>query len=472
MERDRLRELQNDSQIRPIDFIWYNPHGSQEADTSPNGVDRLAQEGVKRLRQAGFNIVTVAPVVGDNSKNVADFNIGRTFVPSGAFARFVAGQIGTSWSFSLPFNKWEAFEMFFRLKPHAIFVEEPFQGFGPHSIFSGIPTREEDNKPVPVEIARFHAGRFNKRAENVFKVLLGVGKAFRRPRITEFGLPNGRFTNGIVGTLIDDLDMSIAVSKATAEVSRKRHGQEKDFRVVYNGIDTERFRPEGNKIESWKTDDKKVVLLALGRMEKRKGYDIGILAYEAIKKTRPNTKLIIAGEGLEKNSLMELVKTRQIKDVEFVGLLISQEYEMALRTADVGLYPARGGEGFGRVVAEGLASGLLSVVSNIAGYNEVTDGGRTFAVMAEAKNSADFAQKAIEILDMSDETREKLKWEAAAYINSKFAWDIINGQLVVLFEEAFVRHGIVDWEKAQERYGKQLKKLDISGDIFVQKKNY
>lgn len=470
MEQDRLRELQNDSQIRPIDFIWYNPHGFQKGEKNPNGVDRLAQEGIDRLRQAGYNIVTVAPKVGDNSKNVADFNIGRTFVPSGALGRFVAGQIGTSYPFSLPFNKWEAFEMFFRLKPHAIFVEEPFQGFGPHSIFSGIPTREEDNKPVPVEIARFHAGRFNKRAENVFKVLLGAGKAFRRPRFTEFGFPNGRFTKGVVSTLLDDLDISIAVSKATAEASRKRHGQGRDFRVVYNGIDTERFKPEGKKRETWKRDDKKIVLIAMGRMEKRKGYEVGILAYEQIKKIRPNTKLIIAGDGLEEKSLRELVKTRQIKDVEFAGLLTSQEYEMALRTADIGLYPAIGGEGFGRVVAEGLASGLLSVVSSIDGYNEVTDGGKPFALMAQAKNAGDFAQKAIKILDMSDETREKLKWESASYINSSFAWDIITGQLVVLFDEAFRSHEKVDWEKAQERYAKKLKKLSLTGDIFVAKR--
>ena len=143
---------------------------------------------------------------------------------------------------------------------------------------------------------------------------------------------------------------------------------------------------------------------------------------------------------------------------------------MALRTADVGIYPAIGGEGWGIVVGEGLASGLLSVVSNISGYDEVTERGQPFALMAEPKNPQDIAEKAIKILNSSDEVMKNLKWEAAKYIRLRFAWDIIINQLAGHIQTVLDSRTKVNWEETREKYARKPKFLPPSGTLFIAKK--
>ncbi len=61
--------------------------------------------------------------------------------------------------------------------------------------------------------------------------------------------------------------------------------------------------------------------------------------------------------------------------VFFHGGLSRRELYGSLCTYDIMVHPART-EGFGLVIAEGLAAGLKMVVSDIAGPVEVVDGGR------------------------------------------------------------------------------------------------
>jgi len=422
-------------------ILWYNPYGTLDRDKSSSGVNDLFQEGKPYIESKGFKIISVAPRVGDNSNNVADYNLGETFL----IPPWLTHIIGTGLPFSLPYDKRKARDLIVKTKPDFLFLEEPTQGFGAHGLISGMP-RREDGKPTSVVGARFHAGIYSEYADTIFRVILSMGKQLKRPQFTKNGLPNGKLTPGVVNTLLKDLMFRIANSKATAKAFERRFKDNSEYKVIYNGINTDELTPEGPVMEEWE-DGKDTILCAPGRLEKRKGPEYALQGYAIAKRERPNTKLIIAGDGPERENLETMVGSRGIPDVKFVGRLPRGDYIKALRTADLSLCTSVGGEGFGRTVVEPLACGTPVVASNIDGYREATEGGQPFALMSEPKDPEDIARKVIEVFDWSPETREKMKWEAALYVRERFAWPIIAAQIAGVLNDSYNNHGGVDWSK-------------------------
>lgn len=442
--------------------LWVNPFGWQDRDSSANGVNGVAQEGIIRLRQKGLDVVTAGPHVGDDKNNVADVIVGNTLQLHDWMTKIT----GTAYPFSLPFRKERAASLILAAEPDVMFMEQPDQGFAGHSFISGAQIEENRQTLIPV-MARFHAGIYNEAMDFLYRSFIRSLKLARRPRFTRLGL-----TDGVTNTIVDNLQLCLVTSRAVERVSQRRYGK-REYKLLPNGIDIDKFAPEDSKhpvIKEWREDGKEIILIAMGRIEKRKGVIYGLEAYKTIKAKRHNTKLMIVGDGPEKKGIEQKVNLERIEDVHFTGRLSREEYAMALRTADLGIYPAIGGEGWGIVVGEGLASGLLSVESNISGYDEVTEGGQPFAVMAEPKNPADIAEKGLGIFGLSQEVRQNLKWQAAEYIRLRFAWDIIIGQLAGHIQTALDSGTKVNWKKARERYAKKLKLFPPSGTLFVAKK--
>lgn len=443
-------------------LLWVNPYGWLDLNHSSNGVNGVAQEGIKRLGEKGLSVVTVGPHVGNDIHNIADIIVGNTFNLPSIWAKVT----GTDFPLSLPFRKERATSLILATEPDVMFIEQPDQGFAGHSFISGAQIGKDRRTLIPV-VARFHGAIYNEAADFYYRTFIKLLKLTKRPRFTKLG-----FSDGIANTVLDNLQLCIVTSKAIERVSKRRYG-EREYKLLPNGIDVDKFAPEDSKhpvIQEWRRDGKEIVLIAMGRMEKRKGVIYGLEAYRIIKAKRPNTKLIVAGDGRERKNLEQKVDLERIENVQFAGRLSRKEYGMALRTADVGIYPAIGGEGWGLVVGEGLASGLPSVVSNISGYDEVIEGGQPFALLAEPKNPADIAKKALEVLNLSQEARQNLKWQAAKYIRSRFAWDKIINQMVGHIQTVLDSGTKVNWEEARERYAKKPKFFPPSGTLFVAKK--
>jgi len=85
----------------------------------------------------------------------------------------------------------------------------------------------------------------------------------------------------------------IAVSKPALDyVSRYLPD---DYRIIPNGIDIERFSPDGPQREEFADD--KLNILFVGRLEKRKGLDYLLRACAQVKKHFTNFRLIVVGPG-------------------------------------------------------------------------------------------------------------------------------------------------------------------------------
>lgn len=157
------------------------------------------------------------------------------------------------------------------------------------------------------------------------------------------------------------LDTKVAISKA-AELSVKRYfGGE--FLIIPCGVDTARFKPGASP--AIPKDGKKNIVF-VGRLDERKGADVLIKAFELVKTP---SRLIIVGDGPLRTKLRRMAKGNS--SIVFTGKVSDELLPSFYASADICVFPAKGGESFGIVIIEAYASGKPVVASDIEGYREI-----------------------------------------------------------------------------------------------------
>lgn len=163
------------------------------------------------------------------------------------------------------------------------------------------------------------------------------------------------------------------------------YGVTSPIEVVSNGIDTERFTPEGSASEL--IDAEGPVVLFVGRLVEGKRPEVAIEAFAEVRKSLPDAELYLCGEGPLQSELIELASELGVREaVTFLGQVPYEEMPTVYRGADVLVLPSRA-EGVPRTIMEALASGVSVVSSDLpqvrsAFGDEVVyvDGGDSVAV--------------------------------------------------------------------------------------------
>jgi len=133
--------------------------------------------------------------------------------------------------------------------------------------------------------------------------------------------------------------------------------------VVSNGIDTERFTPEGSTSEL--IDAEGPVVLFVGRLVEGKRPEVAIEAFAEVCTSLPDAELYLCGEGPLQSELVELAAELGVREaVTFLGQVPYEEMPTVYRGADVLVLPSRA-EGVPRTIMEALASGVSVVSSDL-----------------------------------------------------------------------------------------------------------
>jgi glycosyltransferase involved in cell wall biosynthesis len=121
-----------------------------------------------------------------------------------------------------------------------------------------------------------------------------------------------------------------------------------------------------------KWEDREKVIISAGRLEKQKGFDLLIAAFDHAMAGHPEWKLKIIGEGTQREALKGMISARSLGDrVEIMGttdaifseFLRAQVYVLSSRF-----------EGFPNVLTEALAAGLAVIAADcLSGPSEVIE---------------------------------------------------------------------------------------------------
>ena len=197
----------------------------------------------------------------------------------------------------------------------------------------------------------------------------GVLRAHVAPAVATFhrggGGPALTLTKPLLRRLAKDLDAAAAVSTSAAATIKAACGIETT--VLFNGFEMERF------VATPRERGDEVVVLVLGRHEERKGISHAINAVRAHNaKDETPWRLIVLGDGPQRRSL-EAVAAGD-RSIEFVGATSDELKRRWLRRANALIAPSIGGESFGMILLEGMASETTVVASDIEGYREAASG--------------------------------------------------------------------------------------------------
>jgi glycosyltransferase involved in cell wall biosynthesis len=153
-----------------------------------------------------------------------------------------------------------------------------------------------------------------------------------------------------------------AVSRFTADLLKQELGYQGRVRVIYNGVDTEAFRPR----PSPRGEDGMIKVLFSGNLTRRKGAD---LLPRIADRLAPNVKILYT-EGLRRHAQLAAHPR-----LECVGPVPFTAMPALYREADLLVTPSVR-EGFGLNAAEAMASGLPVVASDCSSLPELVEAGR------------------------------------------------------------------------------------------------
>lgn len=155
---------------------------------------------------------------------------------------------------------------------------------------------------------------------------------------------------------ITKYDAMIAVSKLAAEFIRIFY--KGPIRIIPPPVGDDFFNARATKADiGFDSDDK--IILFVGRMDPKKGIEFALHAFRYVALSEPKAKLCIIGPGPKayRGLLQRLVERWGLKDrVIFKGKVSRDALRKFYAASDVFIFPSIGGESFGIVVLESMAT--------------------------------------------------------------------------------------------------------------------
>ncbi|RKD98087.1 glycosyltransferase family 4 protein [Halopiger aswanensis] len=185
-------------------------------------------------------------------------------------------------------------------------------------------------------------------------------------------------------------------------------GVSSQIEVVPNGIDTERFMPEGPESDLVEADGP--IVLFVGRLVEGKQPSIALEGFASVRKEYPNAEMYLCGEGPLQETLESQAADLGIEDsVTFLGQVPYDEMPNVFRSVDLFVLSSRA-EGVPRTIMEALSTGIPVVCSELP--------------QVKSAFGNEIAYAPVDNVDVfGDRMRETLMKESNAELDSEFSWE-------------------------------------------------
>ena len=204
---------------------------------------------------------------------------------------------------------------------------------------------------------------------------------------------------------------------------KKKFNIDNNLKVIYNYVDTERFKKTDNLSLRKKLGQGEKVILHASNFRAIKNIDDIINTFRKVKKSVPS-RLVLVGDGPEKQRIKRKVSRFKLsKSVLFVDT--RKDMEKFYSAADLFML-ASIREGCPLSILEAMSSSLPIISTKVGGIPEVVQDGKTghLTKIGDVENMAD---KTIDLLT-NDKKREKMGNAARSSVLKKFTADKIMPQ--------------------------------------------
>jgi glycosyltransferase involved in cell wall biosynthesis len=222
-------------------------------------------------------------------------------------------------------------------------------------------------------------------------------------------------------------DHVTATGARLAEATLRYVPPGKPVTVIPYGVDLEQFRPQPHQPGS------DVIVGSVGRLSPEKGLKYLLHAFAQIETDQPRVRLILAGDGPERQRLERLAARLQLDDrVDFLGDIPHEQVPQVLARLDIFAMPSTY-EGFGVAAIEAAAMEVPVVASNVYGIPDVVDDGVT-GLLVPPKDVSDLAQ-ALRSLISDEERRRQMGRAARSFVAERYSWEKNTAEMESLYGE-------------------------------------
>ena len=173
-------------------------------------------------------------------------------------------------------------------------------------------------------------------------------------------------------------DTTVVVSnKVKQGLLERKIIAERKIKVIYNGVEEPDLTITENDVENkkreLKIENNYPIILSVGRLHSVKGHIYLIKAMKEVTKKYPKTKLVLIGDGAERQRLEDEVRILKIENnVLFLGEIKAED--IYYRLADMYIQPSLV-EGFGITLVDAMKNNCFVIATNVGGIPEIIQDG-------------------------------------------------------------------------------------------------
>jgi phosphatidyl-myo-inositol alpha-mannosyltransferase len=250
--------------------------------------------------------------------------------------------------------------------------------------------------------------------------------------------------HGFLQPALEKIRARIAVSEYARRTLVEHLGG--DAVLVPNGVDINHFEVAApNPVWQGTT------IGFIGRIdEPRKGLAVLVRAFARLLDHRPQARLLVAGRG-DATSALEDVADHVIDRMTFLGQIDEADKAQLLRSIDLYVAPNLGGESFGIILVEAMASGAPVLASDLEAFRAVLDDGRA-GELFRVGDVDHLTQRMMDLLD-NPEHRAALTAAGRRWIR-RYDWSVVAGDLLAVYDTVLTdTRGVVEKESTGGRLG-------------------
>ena len=235
------------------------------------------------------------------------------------------------------------------------------------------------------------------------------------------------------------------VSNSRAGFTTRFKKMRKNFRVIHNGIDLNMFEVDETEVRAvrsrYRLKDFDYIISMIASLTNKKDHDTLLEAFTLVLDSKPNSLLLVVGDGPERERLEKKTIDLSIEEnVVFTGYLhnifaiLANTHISVLMTN-----PVKHLEGVPNCILESMAMGVPVIASCGGGTNEVIENDVN-GILTEPQNVRELATCIKRILD-DDIIRKRFGEAGRECVTKKFGYERYINKYVTLYNELIHLNG-------------------------------
>jgi glycosyltransferase involved in cell wall biosynthesis len=176
--------------------------------------------------------------------------------------------------------------------------------------------------------------------------------------------------------------------------------------------------------------DKEYDIVSLGRLSEEKHVEVIVTLISYLKRTIPNIKAAIGGDGPQKEMIIELITKLDLKEnIDVMGFVPDEELKGFFNKGKVFVLTSET-EGFPRTIIQAAACGIPVVASAVGDVPEIIDHQIDGFLVEDFSNVEEYAQRVLQLLN-----DEKLYSKFSVNLNQKVRKQFVTEKATIVWQE-------------------------------------